>query len=94
MVYVSPVHEMSGLVTNALALSLELARDDRPQVISLPEDVGESLQREVHALAGAKRKLREEDGRAQAGRDQVADALTAMQQRLTSTVETLVRGGE
>jgi hypothetical protein len=94
MVYVCPVHEMSGLVTCALALALELAKEDRPHVVSLPEDIGESLQREVHALAGTKRKLRDEDGRAQAARDQVTDALTAMQQRLTSMVETLVRRGD
>lgn len=92
LIFVSPAHEMSVLVTGALALALELATDDRPRITSLPDDIGECMQREVHALAGAKRKLRDEDGRAQTARDQVADALTASQQRLSSAVEALVRG--
>ena len=91
LIFVSPVHEMSGLVTGALALALELATDNRPRITSLPDDIGECMQREVHALAGAKRKLRDEDSRAQTARDQVADALTASQQRLSSAMETLVR---
>jgi hypothetical protein len=93
LVYVSPVREMSGLVTCALAMALELATDRRAQLARLPDDVGECLQREVHALAGIKRKLRDEDGRAQSAREQVADALTASQQRLSTAVEGLVRAG-
>ena len=60
---------------------------------SLPSDVGECMQREVQALAGLKRRLRDDDARSMVVREHVADALTALsQQRLASAVEALVRG--
>ena len=90
--FVSPVHDMTGLVVAALQLSLELATDTRPHVASLSNDVGECMQREVHALAGLKRRLRDDDARSRDVREHVADALTASQQRLASAVEALVRG--
>ena len=92
--FVSPVHDMTGLVTSALSMALELAVDTRPGTASLADDVGERMQQEVHALAGIKRKLREEDGRAQASRDLIADALTASQHRLAAAVDTMVRRAE
>ena len=79
----------------ALQLSLELAT--RTPGLgwgeSLPSDVGECMQREVQALAGLKRRLRDDDARSMVVREHVADALTALsQQRLASAVEALVRG--
>ena len=93
--FVSPVHDMTGLVTAALALALELSVDTRVAGGALPEAVGETMQREVHALAGVKRRLREEVSRSQSAGEQLADALTGSQQRLASAVEALLlRGSE
>ena len=69
----------SGVRVAALQLSLELAT--RTPGLgwgeSLPSDVGECMQREVQALAGLKRRLRDDDARSMVVREHVADALTA-----------------
>ena len=88
--FVSPVHDMTAFVTSALSVALELAVDGRGEA-NLPQDVGEALQREVHALAGIKRKLKEEDLRAQSVREHTAENLVTAQNRLSALVDSILR---
>lgn len=91
-VFVSPVHDMPTLVAGGLALTLELARVEAPSP-SLSQALGENLQREIHSICGIRKRLRDLDAQCSVGRDQVADALTASQQRLSTYVDTFVRAG-
>jgi len=88
-IFLSPVHDMAGLVTGGLALALELAVSSPSS--RMPQAMGEKLQHEVHVLAGVKRKLREDDARAASARDSVQDSLTTAQLRLIQAVDSLLQ---
>lgn len=91
--YVSPVHDMTGLVTAAMAACLELASLAPPcggAPASNAEKVAESLQDEIHALATLREALRQEDARRGASREHTADGLTSAMQRLATAATTLV----
>jgi hypothetical protein len=90
--YVSPVHDMTGLVTAAMAACLELASlaSACGPPASNAEKVAESLQDEVHGLATLREALRHEDARRGAAREHTADGLTSAMQRLSTAATALV----
>ena len=95
-VFVSPVHDMTGLVTAAMAACLELAALAPPQGAPPRGDaerVAATLQEEVHALATLREALRQEDARRGAAREHTADGLTCAMQRLSAAAAALAESG-
>ena len=90
--FVSPVHDMTGLVTAALASCLELASlaSACGPPVSNSEKVAKFLQEEVHGLAILREALRQEDLRHRSARERTADGLTSTIQRLSTAAATLV----
>lgn len=89
--FVSPVHDMNGLVTAALAAALELAAFAPPSgsIPSAAEGLANALHDEVHLLGNLRESLRNEDARRGAAREQFADALTGAMQRLATTASAM-----